>query len=173
MEKVYFLCIAMLVLLSSCSSDDNNNGSNISTAEIVGIWIGESVDYSGTGSTIFQGETITANFDGEGFDIDYTLTFTENPNNVVANGSYSVVLDYTINGQTEEQIIEDLEFLNNGTWNISGDMLTIVSEGETSDVEILELTDSSLKLKLTEEEIVIEQGLEVDTNITLIMTFTK
>lgn len=163
----------MLVLLSSCSSDDNNNGSNISTAEIVGIWIGETVDYSGTGSTIFQGETITANFDGEGFAIDYTLTFTENPNNVVANGSYSVVLDYTINGQTEEQIIEDLEFLNNGTWNISGDMLTIVSEGETSDVEILELTDSSLKLKLTEEEIVIEQGLEVDTYITLIMTFTK
>ena len=172
MKRIYFLCIAFLVMLSSCSSDDNNGPDN-NTADIVGIWIGETVDYSGTTSTEFQGETINAVFTGEGTDIDYTLSFTEDPNNVVANGSYSVLLTYTIDGQSEEQVLEDLDFLGSGTWNISDDILTIVSEGETSEVEILQLTDSSLKLKLTEEEIIIEQGLELTTVITLIMTFTR
>ena len=67
---------AMVVFFVSCSKDDDddNNTENIS-ADIVGTWTATDVDYYGTTTTSANGITTEADFTGEGYDINFTLTF--------------------------------------------------------------------------------------------------
>lgn len=158
--------------LTSCSSDDGNGGSNTS-GDIVGVWIGQDVDYTGSSTTEFQGQSIVADFVGEAYDVDYTLTFSEDPNEVVADGSYSIELTTTVAGQTQVDTVEDLEFLNDGTWSRSGDELTVVSNGETSVLTIVELTDTMLRLATSETEEVTEQGVSITTVVDVEVIYTR
>ena len=77
-----FLFTAFISLAVSCSSDDSNPTPS-SNGNIIGVWKGTTVDYTGTTTTTAQGQTMTADYVGEAYDVDYTLTFTANPNEVI------------------------------------------------------------------------------------------
>ena len=173
MKKINLLFVLVLTLLvASCSSDDDDNSSDTS-GDILGTWNGVDVEYTGDTTTEGQGQTLVADFVGDAYDVDYTMTFTENPNELTAIGSYSIELTTTVAGQTQVQNVENLEFIGDSTWSISGNELTATSNGETDVLDILELTDTTLKLGLTTTEDLSQQGFIITSNIDVVMTYTR
>ncbi|WP_428743688.1 lipocalin family protein [Tenacibaculum sp.] len=170
MKKVSLFLITFILILTSCSSDDNKE--NIS-ADIVGTWIGNSIDYSGKTETTVQGQTLVTDFVGEGYDMDYTLTFNETPNIITSEGSYSLKLTYSVLGQTSVQNLENLKFLEEGTWILDGNKLDVTANGVSKDYEIIELTETTLKISLSTEEDLSESGSTIITTIDAIVTFTR
>jgi hypothetical protein len=167
-----FLFTAFISLTISCSSDDDSS-SPANSSDIVGVWQGTAVDYRGTSTTTMQGQTITADYVGEAYDIDYTLTFTENPNKVISDGSYSIELTTTVNGQSTTQNVPNLEFLSTGDWSINGSTLSITVDDETDDATIVELTNNSLILNAVQTETTTEQGFTVVSTTDVTLSFTK
>ncbi len=173
MKKLNLLFIALALVLTSCSSDDGDSSGDIS-GDIVGTWIGQDVDYSGSTVTQIPGsDDLVADYVGEAYDVDYTLSFSENPNELVSEGSYSIMLTTTTLGQTQVDNLENLEFLSDGTWNKVGDQLTIVSNGETSTGTIIELTNTSLIIEQNQVQDVSQQGFTIITTVNAITTFTR
>lgn len=115
-------------MLTVCSNDDNSSSASVNV-DILGICIGQDVDYTGSMTTIQAGETFVANFIDQAYDVDYTLIFSEDPNEVVLDGAYSIELVTTTLGQTQTDNIENLEFLSSGRWSRAGDELTVVNDG--------------------------------------------
>ena len=120
-----------------------------------------------------QGQNISATFNGEGYDVDYTLTFTENPNKVVSDGSYSIELTTTANGQSTTQNIENLEFLSSGEWSMNGNTLNVTVDNETDEITIVQLTDDTMVLKGQEVQTMSQGGFTVTSTTNIILTFTK
>ena len=170
MRKFSILFFVLTLVLSACSSDD----SPLETSgNIVGTWIGVDVDYTGTSETTASGETIKATFVGESYDANYSLIFTENPNEVISEGTYSLKLTTKVSEQTQVSNSENLTFLNSGTWDKVGDQLTIVGDGQTSTATILELTDTTLKIEINETQSVSAQDVTVKYVIDVIATYTR
>ncbi len=171
--KLTFLLTTFLALTFSCSSDDDANSG---PATLAGTWIGTAVDYSGSSITTATatGETTSeATFFGDGFDINNTLIFSEDPNTIDASGVYSVNLDYNFNGVITTETIENIDFLGAGTWTRSGDTVTITEDGESSTATIETLTSSTLVLSITESEIDTNPTFETETEISVIITFAR
>ena len=173
MKKLSALFIVLALVLTSCSSDDSN--SSDATGDLVGIWTGVSVDYFGTTVTVVPGaDDLVADFVGEAYDIDYTLTFTEDPNEIFSEGSYSIELTTTIMGVDQVDNVENLEFIeDSSSWSRDGDQLTTVSNGESFTTTILELTDSMLSLGLVQTQDVSQQGFDITTTINSVATYTR
>ncbi|HNP67214.1 MAG TPA: lipocalin family protein [Aequorivita sp.] len=172
--KIFKLILftAFISLTISCSKDDNNPALE-NNGNIVGVWKGTTVDYSGATETSGQGQNISATFNGEGYDVDYTLTFTENPNKVVSDGSYSIELTTTANGQSTTQNIENLEFLSSGEWSMNGNTLNVTVDNETDEITIVQLTDDTMVLKGQEVQTMSQGGFTVTSTTNIILTFTK
>jgi hypothetical protein len=176
MKNLKFLFLAFtLVVMTSCSSDeDDSTPANNVSGELLGTWIGVTVDYTGTTTTEILGQSITVESVGRGYDVDYTVTFAE-PNVLTAVGSYSVELTTTTLGQTEVQNIEDLEFASDGTWSRDGNELLFMTNGnsETQTNTITELTATTMTLVSTETTTVVESGFTYVVNIDLIATYVR
>jgi len=172
--KIFKLLLftALISLTISCSKDDDKP-SQQNNGDIVGVWKGTTVDYSGTSETSGQGQNITSTFNGEAYDVNYTLTFTEDPNKVVSDGSYSVELTTTTNGQTVTQNLEGLEFLSSGDWAISGNSLSVTVNNETDDMTIVQLSDDTLVLKGQDITTMSQGGFTFTSTTNIILTFTK
>ncbi len=169
LEKVFLILVLGLFIIS-CSKDDTTQ--NTST-KVIGVWNCSSVDYTGTSVTKILGQSISADFIGEGYNIDFTFTLSEDPNVASTSGSHDIKLTTTTLGQTTVQNIEDIAFSYVGTWSIDGDKLTINREGETSVATIVELTDTSLELNILEERTITNSGAIVTTTIDTSIKFIK
>lgn len=166
---LFFISITVL----SCSNDDEGGSQVGSDAALIGQWVGTGIDYSGNTVTEFQGQTINADFVGEAFDIDYTLTFSENPNEVISDGTYSIELTTTILGQSTTETVPNIGFLESGTWVKDGDQLTITNNGQTTTATIVELTNDTLVISAVEEETLSQQGATITSTVNLLATFTR
>ena len=82
MKKLSVLFIAFTMVLSSCSSDDTASTS----AELIGEWNGQAISYSGTTTTEVLGESIESTYVAQGYDINFTMIFSEMPNSIVSEG---------------------------------------------------------------------------------------
>ena len=169
LKLIFFTTLISLTF--SCSSDDDNQPAN--NGNIVGVWKGTAVDYSGTTTTTAQGQSVTATYVGEAYDIDYTLTFTDNPKKVVSAGNYSIELTTTVYGQTTTQNIEGLEFLSSGDWSINGNILTITVDNQTDDTTIVELTNSTLVLKGVHTESTNQGGVTSNSTTETTLKFRR
>ncbi|WP_228851910.1 lipocalin family protein [Aegicerativicinus sediminis] len=152
--KYFAILMSFIIsgILVSCSSDDGNN-SKI-TSSIEGEWTASDLDYSGTTTFVFNGETINVDFVGEAYDMNNTLVFNSNPNTVISSGYYSIELTFKMLGEEYTETAEDLEFLEDGTWSLSGDKLTVINGDESTVMLIKELTEHRLILIIEEEEII-------------------
>lgn len=149
------ILFAFIALGVSCSNDDAPD--QLSNNDILGGWRGTAVEYSGRQVTTGHGQTMVQDFDGEAYDLDYTLTFTENPNIVTSEGSYSLRITVTFNGQTTTQYHENLQFLQDGEWRLEGSTFYLTVDGQTQEYDIVELTNTQLVLGSRIEE-TIQQG---------------
>lgn len=174
------ICYASFV---SCNTDD---GESDTSADLVGTWAVTSLEYDGTTSFYFLGETINTSFDGVGQNLDLTFTFSENPNEYSAEGYYDIILDFTVNGMSETETTSVDNLQQEGTWERNGNILFI--DGEIidldvyipardttgmSDLTILELTDTTLRLGQKVSEQVTEEGITVSVSISSEFVFTR
>lgn len=161
----------LTVIFTSCNTESVDLLGN--SEDIVGIWKGITLDYNGKTVTNAQGQIINADFIGEAYDMNYTLTFNENPNIIVSEGSYSIKLTTTVLGQTSTQDLENIEFLEAETWSQNNNTLTVSGGGKSYDYKIVKLTENELKLSVSTEEDLSQQGVSILTTVNAIMSFSK
>ena len=107
MKKLILLFICSLLLtLISCSDDDPASIEEPNL--LIGAWQAQDLEITGTLSTEIAGIPVTTDFMGDVYEMTSTLTFTENPNNVISQGTYSAELRTTIQGQEFVENVEDL-----------------------------------------------------------------
>jgi type 1 fimbria pilin len=174
MRKSYlgkvFLLFVLGLFLVGCNKDDDSPTPN---AELTGVWNCTDVDYTGTSVTEVMGQSITADFVGAGYNIDFTLTIVEDPNEITSDGSYDIKLTTTNLGQSNVQNIENIPFTYVGAWSQEGNIMTIDMNGVTSDATIVELTANSLELNMLDVRIINNGGATLTTTTEMVVKFTK
>ncbi|MGE5943136.1 MAG: hypothetical protein ACM31G_02245 [Flavobacteriales bacterium] len=170
MKRINLFFIVIFLVLFSCS--DEGIIPEIST-DILGAWIATSVDYGGQTITEASGQSLTNTFTGEGYDIDFTVTFNDSPKTYISDGSYSIHLTNTVLGQTYTQDIENLEFLQDGSWEQNGNKLIIEAEGEETEANIEKLTSDELILTVETIEDLSEPGTTITSTIVARVTFIR
>lgn len=137
MKKINLLFLSLLSLatITSCSNDDDN-----SSASIEAKW-----ELYQEGETLSTLETINNSCGLEVLEIKSGGTFK-------ITGYYSS--DVTINAakNVAENKSTCHEYTEEGTWSKKDNKLTVKNGDDINEFEIIELTDSSLKLKETDEE---------------------
>ena len=121
--KLTFGILLALMVFSSCSSNDDSNSSSNS---IVGIWKPvKEVEVCSTGS-----EQV---YDYSSCEQNGRTTFSE-------NGTFNITEFDLNNGNCEEY------YNSSGTWELNGDNLTVVLDGETIIPTFFELTNNRLRI---------------------------
>ena len=170
MKIFNFLLLSVAILTIAACDDDFD----IETAEIGGTWVGTAVDYTGTSVTMASGFVLTTDFVGEGYDINYTLDFSENPNVIVAEGVYSVKLTNITPGQETVQDITNIQFDTTGPWGKEGDILKITNQlGDEVKLTIVELSATTLELQAIQEQVTAVTGGSSTTTIDITYKYTR
>lgn len=180
---LFFLISASIF---SCGSNDDTLDTS---GELLGDW--ELISYTNNGSTSanFQGNTISNTFFGKAIDIDYILTFTENPNKAITeNSSFNFELVSTVDGtsSTETSTIKNINA--EAEWSRNGNVLTftgdlgsfdttdLVIDDEVAanpDYIIEKLTETTLILITGVSEQVSDSGFDIDIDVNLRLEFTR
>ena len=172
MKKYLLYVLTAFVLLVSCSSKDDENSaeSNILT----GTWNLVAQSQIST-ATITQGTNVFITKENAvGKDFNFKIIFSENPNTITSQGSYTLVTTYSSTGEPDE-VNESTTTADNdgveGNWSLSGSRLTIVNDDEASvfDVTIIDNKTISLNFKAeqteTEEETTFAVTVEIDITL--------
>ncbi len=170
MNYTRLLLLALFVVLFSCSDDE----APLPTSEgMLGTWSVTAISYKGSTTTTVSGVSIKADFTGTGKDMDLTTTFSENPNTVTSEGSYTIVLTTTMLGQTTTEEYPFDEAVIDGTWTLEGRTLTITNGAITQDATITRQTSTVLEVKIKLEETESDPNFTVTTKVDAVYTFEK
>jgi len=171
MKITKLFLIAISALLFSCGSDDE---APLPTAEgMIGTWDVTDIDYSGTTTTSYMGQSIKARFTGHGKEIDYTTTFSSSPNTVVSEGSYLIELTTTIGGESETETYEFDEALMDGTWELDGRKVIITNDGQEQEGTITKQSETELEVRVDLEQSMTDSGITVKTKVKAVYKFEK
>ena len=177
MKVLKFVSVFCLtILFISCSSDDSSPiDTNAQADDLTAIWNLNEITQEGTITTDVQGVPVQSTFTSFGKDINAQVEFKQNPNNFTSSGSYTSVVTISLLGQsnTQEVSVPIDDFLNQGTWSLNNGVMTISQNGETVEANVIELTNTSLKLELEDERVIVEQGFTNTTKTKVNMTLTK
>ena len=147
--KMVFLFTVAFVL-ASCES--SNGTLDITNADILGTWnLTKQTLEDGEATITVQNQTFNSTFSVDTKDIDATFTFSENPNELAVNGTYTVVTTATILGVTnvEEEIIDTNTTPSEPTsWSLDGNNI-LFSDGNDlpAIMYVEEFSANFLKLK--------------------------
>jgi hypothetical protein len=174
MKNHFKLCLFGILIFTaaSCNKDEDPviNGS------IVGQWRMTDIHSNdGVLETTIGGQTVNGTYSFHGTDYNTVTTFTENPNEFSSTGSYTSLTDFVIAGQIEHDTSVVDAFAGTGTWSINGNKLTQIFSGDTSTFDILELSDSKLRLQIKIDETVADSIFEIyiHDRATVFSTFEK
>ena len=174
--KKYFLVafVAAFTLVSSSCSKDQDGVSGASEASIIGTWNLTALEATdGKSNTNFDGTSIPATFSAVGKDFDTVVTFSEEPQIVASEGSYTTVLTTTVMGETQTQEEQGEDFFESDEWRLDGSTLFFGSGDEEVGFSITELTDSKMSLRYKLNESVEAFGATSTVSATYNMTLTK
>ena len=175
MKKLFLLSIFTIFTLvfSSCSKDEDGV-SNASESKIVGSWNLTALEATdGKSNTNFDGTSIPATFEAIGKDFDTVVIFSEDPQIVTSEGSYTTVLTSTVMGETstEEQTGEN--FFESDEWRLDGSTLYFGTGVDEVGFTIIELTNSKMSLRYKLDETIEVFGATTTVSATYNMTLTK
>jgi len=174
--KKYFLLsfIGIFTLVFSSCSNDKDGVSNASEDSIIGTWNLTALEATdGRSNTTIEDTSIPATFNAIGKDFDTIVTFSEEPQLVTSEGSYTSVLTTTIMGQTETEEQEGEDFFQSDEWRLDGNILYFGTGDEEVGFTIIELNDSKMSLRYNLDETV-ESIIGTSTvSATYNMTLTK
>lgn len=134
--SLHLFNLTLVALFSCVDKGEEEINSNI----IVGEWNLTAVDYEGTTTSQFG----DIEFTGTGTDLNMTVTFSTDPNEVLSEGDFTLEMEMTFAGQTETVSQPNQGFVGSGTWSVDGNVLSITTQGITQEAEIVELTTESL-----------------------------
>ncbi|WP_196891555.1 hypothetical protein [Aureivirga marina] len=173
-------------------NDDNNNQNNndgsetseVDTSLLVGNWELVSIDYTGTGTSTVAGITQNFSYVGETVETDVTLTMTENPNNYESSGTVLIQLSTSLSGGTPFIQNSSASFEASGNWELLEDNIlsmegmTSLTNGESQSegagtVTILELTETTFKVKTIEDTTINENGVESTQNLEIYTVYQR
>tara|TARA_R110002050_G_scaffold179118_3_gene312387 strand:+ start:21536 stop:22072 length:537 start_codon:yes stop_codon:yes gene_type:complete len=176
MKKKSLLAFAFIItLFVSCDKEENSeNDLTEISAKIVGDWnlVGYDV-VDGLISTSIEGMDFSFPTTITGKEYDASLSFSKTPNKYTSSGSFVVLVEFEIQGQSysQEETIED--FIADGEWALEEGLLIVTTEGEEAAYTIKTLTDTSFvleyNLKLNQEI----DGVAFTTTGTYTMTLEK
>ena len=172
MKNQFKLCLLgiLIITAASCNKDDDpvKNGS------IVGQW--RMTDFhcnDGVVETSIAGENSNYTFSFHGTDYNSSMTFSENPNEFTITGSYTILGEYVSEKQTVRDTSDVDAITGIGTWSINGDKLTQIFAGDTAIYDILELSDSKMRLQIITDETYTEPDLYYHEHSSVFSTFEK
>lgn len=127
LKQLVLLFLVASVTLVSCNKDDDGD-----SASIEGSW-----EFSKVG-TILSGQEFLVDYDHTtGCNKDYT--------EIIAGGTLKDHYFEDFGSGCEEDI-------DNGSWSRSGNTITVNFSGDVTTAEILELSNTTLKLKFTDPD---------------------
>ena len=144
--KIFNYLFAFVLIFSffSCAEDEL-----LTEQEILGTWLLKEANLKGN-ATFTQGNDVTtADFTGEGYDLDLKITINENPNDYTVEGDINVLVTYNLDGQTIELPIEEADFIDNGNWDITDDVLTVSNSAQVETAVLGEITETTMSLEWT------------------------
>jgi len=149
------LLLTLSLTFFSCSDDEatpsNSDG-------VTGTWMLTDLDYAGTSTTAAGGVPITSDFSGTlGPNPDATVVFSSD-GTYTSQGSYVIQLTTDFGGQSINTDVSINGFAGSGTWSESGTELTATSQGETTNMTIVEVSSNSLTLDWDRTETTTVQG---------------
>ncbi|GAA3513429.1 hypothetical protein GCM10022393_29030 [Aquimarina addita] len=173
MKNLYLLLVVIITaVFISCDNEDTEDilQENVS---IIGNWEMTSIEITdGTSTTEFFGEAITLDYTTVGKDIDYTVTFSENPNVLTGEGGYTAVVSTTYAGQTETQEETISDFMNSGAWRKEGNILYTTTEEVESPSTIKELTENTMTVESIINQVIVDPDFGLNTTVTGTLTYT-
>ena len=176
MKTKILLLLTVITFLTACESNENEN-INVTTDDIVGVWNATGFTLDSDASITHKGITINYNINSFGKDFDFVYTFSENPNEVSAIGSYTSVTTTTITGQpvdVQELSISSLNGLDSGTWSlINSNTITFTDSGVINTAEIVEFTGTKIVLKGSIDETQNLNGDSVNISGEIFLTLEK
>jgi hypothetical protein len=152
MKNLRLLTVVFALLFFSCSED--NDPRIIDTTNLAGTWNLQSFENDITTTIDVLGIPVTSKTDAIAEDIQVQITFSENPDIVVSEGSYTLVVTTTVLTETDTQEFVSSDNVLSGMWTLNGNEITISSNDPEIDPElqtityrIIELSESRLQLK--------------------------
>lgn len=166
------ICLVGLATFHSCSSDDNNSDS---TFDLTGTWRGTAVSYDTTSTVTVQDQSFITTCDGEGFDLNFQITFSSGPNEYNSTGDFSVALTCVALGQTFEDTAEDISFLGNGQWRFENGDLILQENNEDEEVilEIVQLSSGAIQLTAVETESFEDNSISTVNTISIVLILER
>jgi hypothetical protein len=165
----FLLCALLLLSVIACKKDDDD----VTPASITGTWrLTDIHSENGQIAFDFLGTPITGPYEFHGINYDATTTFTENPNAFVSQGEYTAAAYYEILGSgVSDTLTADVDAT--GSWFVNGDKISQVINGDTTTLDILELTGSKLRLRLLLNESYLDGGTLYSQTGEVYSTFEK
>lgn len=117
MKKVCFLFAMMFVALNFVGCSENDEVSS-SAENLLGTWKMVSSVYEGSSSITVQGQNIDSEYRGEFKNIEASMTITKNPNELLAEGSYDIDVNYSSNGISSSQTMSYNDVSNKAEWSL-------------------------------------------------------
>jgi len=166
MKKILF-AITILIFVSCMDNEENINPV---VSDFIGTWNLTSLEIVGNNTVSYDNisyTTMTTNF---GKDFDFTITFSENPNEYTTTGKFTSVLEYEesslIGLQNQEYEVTAEESLDSGTWAIEDNKLTIENGFEELidipvEVDLDQINGISIK-SISANEIILEDTVIQD-----------
>jgi len=185
MKKILFALT--ILIFASCA--DNEESINPVISDFTGTWNLTFLEVIGDNTASYGNisyTTMTKNF---GKNFNYTITFTENPNEYTTAGKFTSVLEYDesdlFDVQNLEYVVSAEESLDTGTWAIENNKLTIENGFQNlidipAEIDLDQLDGISIK-SISENEIILEDTVkqnltgdeisyEIDAIITIKLT---
>ncbi len=134
------LILSLTITLFSCKSDDSVVVAS-ANADLLGTWTMTALTGTIAGNKVDSSDNTTTAFTATntGKDFSLTLTFTESPNNLTQQGTYStdtVITEAGGNVETANETGETLLDDNPATWARNGGTLTVTDEGVSTNYSI-------------------------------------
>lgn len=164
---LYSLLLFALLFIGSCTSDADNESPHLVLANTE--WQLLEASLTGRGTAVVPGSStsVPVNIDGKGEDYNMTLFFGDGDQLLSAAGSFVFDVEVSALGiplESEKVTIEGVEIFS-GNWELIGDELVITDNEEVVILEVVDNSETMLKLKggidASDFERLQEEGLTV------------
>ena len=173
MKNLKLLTLIILsVMVFSCSDNDGPGEPTIEDT-IVGKWQASEFLVDGEATGNIGGINVSVDIEGDVYDNTYAVEFRDNPNTVTSTGDFSIRFTASFLGQSYEEVVEDVQFIGTGSWQIIGNQLIITTSTEERTFDIQTINATTLRVFGQIIETIDVEGTTAEAVIDLDLTFTR
>ncbi len=174
----FLLILSLTITLFSCGDDDTVAvvAAPSPNADLLGTWTGTALTATITGSVVDSSDNSTTPYTGvlNGANLNFTLIFTETPNNAASSGTFDTELVIMSGGSTTTITETGQSFfeVSPASWTRGSNTLSITDDGNTT-VYSLSLNGATMTLSSSDINTSVDGTETTTATINSIATFTK